>query len=144
MHKQLILTLLLLSVVLLTACTNTGNPAPGIPPATTAGSTPSTSQPTQSASRTLPIGTVKSHNAGNVTLDVRLQEVREDSILFKVAMNTHSVDLDPYDLSSSSYLSDDKDNKYSPLGWKSAPGRHHREGDLVFPLPPSVSAGETA
>ena len=50
-------------------------------------------------------------------------------------MNTHSVDLDGYDLGKLSLLRDDKGNQYLPVSWNSQPGGHHREGVLTFQSP---------
>lgn len=53
---------------------------------------------------------------------------------FEISMNTHSVDLD-FDLIQIANLYDDIGNAYKPINWEgSAPGGHHREGILKFPL----------
>lgn len=53
--------------------------------------------------------------------------------VFRLLMNTHSVELDQ-DLTAVSVLSDDLGNQYRPSGWKgSPPGGHHRRGELSFP-----------
>ncbi len=57
-------------------------------------------------------------------------------------MNTHSVDLDQYDLGELAVLRDDAGNEYHPISWDSPPGGHHRRGALTFPLPDSLSQGE--
>lgn len=52
---------------------------------------------------------------------------------FKVALNTHSVDLG-YDLTSIATLSNDAGEKIQPIKWDGpAGGGHHREGTLSFP-----------
>jgi hypothetical protein len=52
---------------------------------------------------------------------------------FRIAMNTHSVDLD-FDLVNISTLHDNFGKDYYPVEWKgSEPGGHHRNGILRFP-----------
>ena len=87
-------------------------------------------------------GLVQSDTGGSVTIDVEWIKVEDGSLVFNVAMNTHSVDLDQYDLGKLAVLYDDTDKKYSPISWDAAPGGHHRSGTLVFPLPDSVSQGK--
>ena len=87
-------------------------------------------------------GMVQSHDGGAVTIDVEWQGEESNSLVFSVAMNTHSVDLDHYDLGELSVLRDDTGNEYHPTSWESAPGGHHRRGILHFPLPDSLIQGE--
>ena len=84
---------------------------------------------------------VQVHDGGNVTVEVKWEGVAESSLVFSVAMNTHSVDLDPYDLAALAVLRDDTGNEYYPVSWSAAAGGHHRRGTLAFPLPDSVSQG---
>lgn len=86
-------------------------------------------------------GVVQSHTGGSVTIDVEWVKLENNSLTFSVAMNTHSVDLDSYDLGKLAVLRDDTNNEYYPVSWDSAPGGHHRQGTLVFSLPESVSQG---
>jgi hypothetical protein len=52
---------------------------------------------------------------------------------FKIALNTHSVDL-AYDLTTIATLSNDAGEKVQPIEWDGpAGGGHHREGTLSFP-----------
>ncbi len=88
-------------------------------------------------------GSMQSNTGGAVTVDVQWAEQENDSLTFYVALNTHSVDLDQYDLVKLTLLRDDRGNEYLPVTWDSAPGGHHRQGTLTFPLPASVSQGET-
>jgi hypothetical protein len=57
-------------------------------------------------------------------------------------MNTHSVDLDEYDLGKLTVLRDDQGHEYQPVSWESAPGGHHRRGTLAFVPPDSLRSGE--
>lgn len=89
-------------------------------------------------------GLVQSNTGGKVTIDVTWVEARDNSLIFNVAMNTHSVNLDGYDLERLSFLSDDTGNQYQPVSWDSAPGDHHRRGTLTFTLPDSLIQGKTS
>lgn len=87
-------------------------------------------------------GLVQSNTAGPVTIDVEWVRADSVSLIFNVAMNTHSVDLDGYDLGELAVLRDDVGNEYQPVSWDSAPGGHHRQGRLIFPLPASMGQGQ--
>lgn len=86
-------------------------------------------------------GMVQSHTGGSVTIDVEWMGMENGLLTFAVAMNTHSVDLDGYDLGELAVLRDDEGNEYHPSSWHSAPGGHHRKGTLTFPIPDSLSQG---
>lgn len=87
-------------------------------------------------------GLVQSNSGGAVTIDVEWLGERSGSLAFDVAMNTHSVDLDQYDLGELAVLRDDEGNQYRPTLWRSGPGGHHRKGTLTFPLPDSLGSGK--
>lgn len=53
--------------------------------------------------------------------------------VFEVAMNTHSVDLDGYDLAKLAVLRTDKGQEVRPSRWDAPAGGHHRRGTLAFP-----------
>lgn len=89
-------------------------------------------------------GATQSSDGGNVTIDVEWLGLDGDRLSFAVAMNTHSVDLDDYDLGELAVLRDDQGNEYRPESWDSAPGGHHRSGVLTFSAPDSVESGEAA
>ena len=84
-------------------------------------------------------GLVQSNTGGRVTIDVEWIKEGDGLLIFDVSMNTHSVDLDGYDLAELAVLRDDTGNEYYPVSWDSAAGGHHRKGTLTFPLPDSVS-----
>jgi len=86
-------------------------------------------------------GVVQSSSGGAVTIDVEWVSADDAGLVFQVAMNTHSVDLDQYDLGVLALLRDDAGGEYHPLSWDSAPGGHHRRGTLIFPLPDSLRQG---
>ena len=83
-------------------------------------------------------GLVQSSSEGSVDIDAKWLGERSNSLAFQIDMNTHSVELDQYDLSKLSILRDDAGKDYRPITWDSAPGGHHRGGTLVFPLPDSL------
>lgn len=87
-------------------------------------------------------GLVQSTNSKAVTIEVKWLGLRESVLAFDVSMNTHSVDLDSYDLGKLTVLKDDAGNEYRPVDWDSAPGSHHRSGTLAFPVPDSISQGK--
>lgn len=75
---------------------------------------------------------IRSSTEGAVTIDVEYLGYKDNLLSFNVAMNTHSVDLDGYDLVKLSELTDDRGNKYDAFFWDSKPGGHHRSGVLTF------------
>ncbi len=87
-------------------------------------------------------GAVQSHDGGKVTIDVEWLGVRGDELTFSVSMNTHSVDLDSYDLGELAMLRDDQGHEYHAVSWESAAGGHHRRGTLTFAPPDSLQSGE--
>ncbi len=58
-----------------------------------------------------------------------------DYTVFSVSMNTHSVNLDGYNMEELSYLKDSNNQKYLPSKWieDEGSGGHHRSGTLLFP-----------
>lgn len=57
-------------------------------------------------------------------------------IRFEVSFNTHQGDL-AFDLTRQAVLTDDRNNRYAPLGWQGGTGGHHISGTLAFPAIPS-------
>ena len=68
---------------------------------------------------------------GNVTVRVTWQGP-EAGPTFNVAMDTHSVDLDPYDLGKMVVLHTGDGRESAVLTWDAPKGGHHRKGKLVF------------
>ena len=50
-----------------------------------------------------------------------------------MALDTHSVNLDSYDLKTVTVLRDDTGKTYLPTGIESKGSGHHREATLIFP-----------
>lgn len=70
-----------------------------------------------------------------MTIDVTWEnsDDRNGSLTFSVIMNTHSVDLDGYDLGRLATLRNDRGQELKPQRWDAPAGGHHRSGVLVFP-----------
>jgi len=69
---------------------------------------------------------------GGVTVKVSRLEAA-DAIAFKVVLDTHSVNLDGYDLAQLAVLRTSSGEEIAPLAWEAPAGGHHREGTLSFP-----------
>lgn len=74
----------------------------------------------------------KVDEGGQVTVAVTWRRPGAD-LEFVVAMDTHSVDLDQYDLGQLASLRVDGGPEVRPLGWDAPRGGHHRSGTLTFP-----------
>ncbi len=88
-------------------------------------------------------GLVQKSTGGAVSIDVKWLGVDNDKLVFDVSMDTHSVDLDQYNLGSLSVLLDEQGKQYIPTSWESPSGGHHRNGTLTFATPDSLSQGKT-
>ena len=112
----------LLAVLILAGCSSaaTASKPQSAPP-------PVSSQPREPSS-----APVQSSSGGSVTIEAKSLGHQSDSLVFEVTMDTHSVNLDEYDLKQLATLKDDKGSEYRPVDWSSAPGSHHRSGKLVF------------
>jgi hypothetical protein len=77
------------------------------------------------------------NDENRVAVEVRPLEgfPAEDTWVFSISLNTHSVALDG-DLMEISVLRDESGQEYVPLAWEgSPPGGHHRNGQLAFEAP---------
>ena len=54
-------------------------------------------------------------------------------MVFKVVLDTHSVNLDEYDLARLAVLRTAQDLESAPIAWDAPAGGHHREETLRFP-----------
>ena len=78
----------------------------------------------------------RSQSGGGVMVTATYLNPRSnDEAKFGVALNTHSVDLDGYDLKALSVLRDDAGKEAKPLRVENEGGGHHRRVTLVFPKP---------
>jgi len=94
------------------------------------------SEPEDSAENTTntdqPSAATQTSEGGGVTVAVTWQGPSGGPV-FEVAMDTHSVDLDIYDLRQLAVLRNDQGQEVQPNGWDAPEGGHHREGTLSFP-----------
>ncbi len=109
--------------LLLTACT---------PPGPSAGASQPANVPERPGSPQETGGSTQTSDGGKVTIAVTWQGA-EAGPIFTVAMDTHSVDLDRYDLGQLAVLRTEDGRESSPTGWDAPKGGHHRQGLLVFP-----------
>ena len=79
-----------------------------------------------------PSAATQTSEGGEVTVAVTWKG-RSAGPVFDVAMDTHSVDLDGYDLKKLALLRDDRGKEVRPSAWDAPKGGHHREGPLTFP-----------
>lgn len=70
--------------------------------------------------------------AGQVTIKATWHGADAGPI-FTVVLDTHSVDLDAYDLRQLAVLRTDQAEELVPIGWDAPAGGHHRQGTLTFP-----------
>lgn len=71
------------------------------------------------------------NTGGDVTIQVTWQGP-DAGMAFGVVLDTHTVDLDAYDLSNMVVLNTDDGRETAPIKWEAPKGGHHREGNLVF------------
>jgi hypothetical protein len=76
----------------------------------------------------------RTHSGGGVTAKLTYlnPQVTEDA-RFEISLDTHSVDLDSYDLKALSSLRDDAGKVYQPTKVENKGRGHHRQLVLVFP-----------
>lgn len=80
-----------------------------------------------------PSHTTRTDSGGGVTVKVTLLDSKTDGDLrFQVALDTHSVNLDSYDLKSATVLRDDVGKAYLPKAIENKGSGHHRQSTLVF------------
>lgn len=79
-------------------------------------------------------GMTQTVSGGGVTAKVTfLNPKNDEDHRFQVVLDTHSVNLDGYDLKSITVLRDDSGKRYFPTGVENKGGGHHREVTLSFP-----------
>src|SRR5262249_52160720 len=78
----------------------------------------------------------RTHAGGGVTVKVTyLNPQRKEDARFEISLDTHSVDLDGYDLKALSSLRDGAGRAYQPTKVENKGSGHHRQVVLVFPKP---------
>jgi len=79
-------------------------------------------------------GLTRTHSGGGVTVKVTyLNPKGAEDARFLVVLDTHSVDLDAYDLKALSLLRDDTGKNYQAIQVDNKGSGHHREITIVFP-----------
>jgi len=79
-------------------------------------------------------GLTRTNSGGGVTAKVTyLNPGGPEGPRFRVVLDTHSVDLDAFDLKNVSVLRDDAGKEYQPTQMENKGGGHHREVTLAFP-----------
>jgi hypothetical protein len=79
-----------------------------------------------------PLGATQTSQQGAVTVAVTWTGV-EGGAVFTVVLDTHSVNLDSYNLAQLAVLRTDRGQESLPTVWDAPAGSHHREGSLRFP-----------
>ncbi len=80
-------------------------------------------------------GTSRSDAGGGVTVKATYLAQTDHESKFSVVLDTHSVNLDVYDLKSLSLMRDDTGLAMQPTGAENKGSGHHREIVLTFPRP---------
>lgn len=80
--------------------------------------------------------TTRTDSGGGVTVKVTPVGLKASGALrFEVVLDTHSVDLDAYDLKRLVVLRDRAGNVYHPTSVESKGSGHHRSATVIFPTP---------
>ncbi|MBI2860218.1 MAG: hypothetical protein HYX91_01770 [Chloroflexi bacterium] len=125
MYRKIVYLVIPVLISLVVLGCSSGYKPGGLPPASLpAGPSSSFPGPTN--------GRIQSNAEGEVTLDIEWLGVDGDKLVFGVAMNTHSVDLDALDMKKLAVLRDSAGNEYQPVAWDAPKGGHHRSGILAF------------
>jgi len=79
------------------------------------------------------VGGTQTNEEGSVTVEVSWDgQLRP--LAFDVTLDTHSVELDGYDLARLALLRTDRGDDLKPARWDAPEGGHHRQGALSFDL----------
>ena len=81
------------------------------------------------------VGRSQTQSRSNVTVKVTYLEQTAHESRFSVILDTHSVNLDAYDLKALSVIRDDTGLTMQPTGAATKGSGHHREIILTFPRP---------
>lgn len=87
---------------------------------------------TEQGKATKPSPATQTSEGGEVTVEVTWKGESAGPV-FDVIMDTHSVDLDAYDLRKQAVLRNDRGLEVRAKAWDAPEGGHHREGVLDFP-----------
>ena len=79
-------------------------------------------------------GLTRAHSGGGVTVKATyLNPHSPGDVRFQVSLETHSVDLDEYDLKSLSLLRDETGKAYQPTKVENKGSGHHKQITVIFP-----------
>jgi hypothetical protein len=95
-------------------------------------STTTTPQTNTAPAAAVSSGATQTNEGGQVTIAATWQGSGAPTV-FTIAMNTHAVDLDSYDLKQLAVLRIDSGREVQPTSWDAPKGGHHRSGTLTFP-----------
>lgn len=99
-----------------------------------------TSSPQSSSSASTANGLIQTSSGGGVDIEAEWRGQTGGSLVFDVAMDTHSGSLD-YNLKDLSVLRDSNGKEYSPGVWDAPSGGHHVKGILTFPVTGTFNPG---
>lgn len=125
------------------AAASSANPSLALP-APASSSVPAISDSPGGPAKTVlavPKNPVRSNSGGSVDFKITLVEISRE-LVFEVVMDTHSVNLDGFDLKTISVLRDEQKNEFAPVSWNAPLGGHHRSGTLTFAFPESLKQGQ--
>ena len=120
------------AAILLAGCGSTTEPK--APSASTIAAELAQTQGKGSGGTGGPAGTTRTSEGGSVTIEVTWENPGDGGRpTFSVAMDTHSVNLDRYDLGKLAILRTDQGQEVKTGRWDAPEGGHHRSGVLAFP-----------
>ena len=77
--------------------------------------------------------TTQTNSSGGVAVKATLLDAKtSDNLRFQIAFDTHSVNLDGYDLKAISFLRDDAGKTYLPTAVEDRGSGHHRQSTVIF------------
>lgn len=80
--------------------------------------------------------TTQTNSGGGVTVKATLLDAKSSGDLrFQITLDTHSVNLDSYDLKAITVLRDGAANIYQPTSIENKGSGHHRQTTVIFPKP---------
>jgi hypothetical protein len=77
--------------------------------------------------------TTRTVSGGGVTVKVTFDPKTSNDLRFQVVLDTHSVNLDGYDLKAITVLRDETGKNYLPTEVENKGSGHHREATVIFP-----------
>lgn len=93
--------------------------------------------PLTSAAQSIPMGSTARNRGGGVTVEARYLGITPvagtEAIRFEVKLDTHSADLDRYDLKQLATLRNDRGVAVKALAFEKSGSGHHVQNVLAFP-----------